>query len=61
MKKTILTTGLYGFTIAGGSAAIAQEKSFAWEGSLEIGVDSTVDAGDPTAELTDIPVTRRGV
>ena len=26
----------------------------AWEGSLEIGVDSTVDAGDPTAELTDI-------
>jgi hypothetical protein len=57
MKKTILTAGLCSLTMAGGSAAFAQEAGFTWEGSLEIGVDSTVDADDPATELTDTYLT----
>jgi len=31
----------------------AQERGFTWEGSVEIGVDSTVASDDPVAEVTD--------
>ncbi len=34
-------------------AASAQESGFTWEGSLEIGLDSTLSSDDPTAEITD--------
>lgn len=53
MKKTILTAGLYGLVLAGGTALHAQDAGFAWGGSLEVGVDSTVNASDPASEVTD--------
>ncbi|MEP1766221.1 MAG: hypothetical protein ABJJ53_06200 [Sulfitobacter sp.] len=53
MKKTALTTGLYAVALLGSTGAYAQETGFAWEGSIEIGIDSTVDADDSAAELTD--------
>lgn len=53
MKNTILTTGLCGLVMAGGTSVAAQEAAFTWEGSVEIGVDSTVRADDATAEVTD--------
>ncbi|MEH6739669.1 MAG: hypothetical protein V7695_14110 [Sulfitobacter sp.] len=57
MKKTTLTLGLCSLWLAGGTAAFAQEARFTWEGSLEIGVDSTVDADDSSAELSDTYLT----
>lgn len=53
MKTTTLTTGLFGLALAGGTSLAAQEAAFIWEGNVEIGVDSTVRADDPDAELTD--------
>lgn len=53
MKKTILKTGLFGLVMAGGTSLAAQEAAFTWEGSVEVGVDSTVRADDPNAEVTD--------
>lgn len=53
MKKTTLTMGLCGLWLAGGTAAFAQETGFTWEGSLEVGVDSTVDSDDPDAQVSD--------
>ena len=57
MKKTILTAGLYGLALTGGTAVYAQNAGFVWGGSIEVGVDSTVNATDPAAELTDTYVT----
>ncbi len=57
MTKTILAAGLCGLWMAGGTAAQAQEAGFTWEGSLEIGVDATVDADDRNAEVTDTYLT----
>jgi hypothetical protein len=57
MKKTTLTLGLCSLWLAGGTAAFAQESRFTWEGSLEVGVDSTVDADDSSAELSDTYLT----
>ncbi len=57
MKKMTLNAGLFSFVLAGGSAAYAQEAGFSWEGSLEVGVDSTVRADDPAAEITDTYLT----
>tara|TARA_R110002020_G_scaffold475858_3_gene713302 strand:- start:25959 stop:26399 length:441 start_codon:yes stop_codon:yes gene_type:complete len=53
MKKTILTAGLTGLVMTGATSVLAQEAGFTWEGSVEIGVDSTVDADDRAAEVTD--------
>ncbi|MCX7566358.1 porin [Sulfitobacter sp. F26169L] len=53
MKKTILTAGLYGIAVAGASPVAAQDARFTWEGSVEVGIDSTVRADDPNAEITD--------
>ena len=57
MKKTTLTLGLCSLWLAGGTAAFAQDSRFTWEGSLEVGVDSTVDADDSSAELSDTYLT----
>lgn len=53
MKNTILTTGLCGLVMAGGTSLAAQEAAFTWEGSVEVGVDSTVRADDSNAQVTD--------
>lgn len=53
MKKTHLLAGASALVLVGGPAAYAQEAAFTWEGSVEIGVDSTIDADDPAAEITD--------
>lgn len=53
MNRTILTVTLYGVALAGATMATAQDSRITWEGSLEIGVDSTLSADDPAAELTD--------
>lgn len=53
MKTTILTTGLVGLLVAGATSAAAQDAGFAWEGSVEVGVDSTLRADDQAAEVTD--------
>lgn len=53
MKKTILTAGLYGLVMTGATSVAAQEAGFTWEGSVEVGVDSTVQADDPINEVTD--------
>ena len=53
MKKTILTTGLFGLVLAGGTSLAAQEAGLTWEGSIEVGVESTVRADDPSAEVTE--------
>ncbi len=57
MKKTILSASLYSLALAGGTALSAQEAGFTWEGSLEVGVDSTISADDPNAEITDTYLT----
>ena len=57
MKKNALTASLYGLALAGGTALSAQEAGFTWEGSLEVGVDSTISADDPNAEITDTYLT----
>jgi hypothetical protein len=53
MKNNALTAGLCSLALAGGTSVAAQEAGFTWEGSMEIGVDSTVRADDPSAEVTD--------
>lgn len=53
MKKTILATGLLGLALAGGTSLAAQDAAFTWVGSVEIGVDSTLRADDPSAKVTD--------
>ncbi|KIN72381.1 porin [Sulfitobacter guttiformis] len=53
MQKSFLTAGLYGLVLAGGSSVMAQDAGFIWGGSVEVGIDSTVKADDPTAEVTD--------
>ncbi|WP_324752047.1 porin [Roseovarius sp. Pro17] len=57
MYRTTLTAGLCSLAVTGGTAALAQDARFTWEGSLEIGVDSTVRADDSAAELTDTYLT----
>lgn len=53
MNMTTPTLGICGLWLAGSTAALAQEVGFTWEGSLEIGVDSTIASDDSSAELTD--------
>lgn len=53
MKKTILTSGLSGLLMAAGTSLAAQDAGFTWEGTVELGVDSTLRADDPNAEVTD--------
>ncbi|WP_299024584.1 hypothetical protein [uncultured Sulfitobacter sp.] len=53
MKNKLLTTGLCSIVLAGGTSVAAQEARVTWEGSVEVGVDSTLRADDPTAEVTD--------
>ncbi|MBU2983369.1 porin [Lentibacter algarum] len=56
--KLHTTLGLLALSLAAaGSTAQAQSAGFSWEGSAEIGIDSTVSSGDPTAELTDTYLT----
>jgi hypothetical protein len=57
MKNTTLTVGLCGLWMAGATSVYAQEAGFTWEGSLEIGVDSTIDADDQGAEVSDAYLT----
>ncbi|KIN64652.1 hypothetical protein Z946_3544 [Sulfitobacter noctilucicola] len=51
MKMKMIAATLCG--LASSSAASAQERGLTWEGEVEIGVDSTISADDPKAELTD--------
>lgn len=60
MNKTLALSTLSGLLLAGGHAAKAEDAPFTWEGSIEIGVDSTIDSTDPTAELTDVYLTVEG-
>lgn len=53
MKMTILSAGISGLALASAGGAMAQEARFTWEGSVEVGVDSTVRADDPNSEVTD--------
>jgi hypothetical protein len=53
MKKTMIAAGVYSLALAAGTSVAAQDARFTWEGSLEVGVDSTVRADDPAAEVTD--------
>lgn len=55
MKKLMTSTLLAGVSWIGlNAAAHAQDTGpFTWEGAIEIGVESTFDSDDPTAELTD--------
>lgn len=57
MNNLKLTTGLCGLVLASTQAVYAQDTGFFWEGSVEIGIDSTVSSTDPTAELTDTYLT----
>ena len=50
--KTIIAPGAALFLLA--SHSYAQGIDFSWEGSIEIGVESTFHSDDPTAEITDI-------
>ncbi|WP_295508361.1 hypothetical protein [uncultured Sulfitobacter sp.] len=52
MKTTLVLATLCGVALAS-TSAVAQDSGFEWEGSIEIGVDSTLSSDDPTAELTD--------
>ena len=51
MKTAKLAIGT-GLVLFAATATHAQESCFTWEGSVEIGVDSTVSSDDLTAELT---------
>lgn len=51
MKTAKLAIGT-GLVLFAATATHAQESGFTWEGSVEIGVDSTVSSDDLTAELT---------
>jgi hypothetical protein len=53
MKTTVFLAALGAVGITGVTAASAQQIGFEWEGSVEIGVDSTVSSDDASAELTD--------
>lgn len=53
MKPTLVITTASTFLLGAGQYVYAQESGFSWEGELEIGVDSTFDADDPAAEITD--------
>jgi hypothetical protein len=53
MTHKYLIAGLSGLAFAGATPASAQDAAFQWESSLEIGVDSTLSADDPAAELSD--------
>ena len=54
MKNQTHLAGLCGLAMLCGHAAQAQDAGFTWEGSVEIGVDSTVSSDDPTAEFSDV-------
>ncbi|KIN61227.1 hypothetical protein Z945_2217 [Sulfitobacter noctilucae] len=51
MKKTILLATVW--SVASAYAVQAQDAGFTYEGEVEIGVDSTISADDPAAEITD--------
>ncbi|APE42733.1 hypothetical protein BOO69_04325 [Sulfitobacter alexandrii] len=53
MKKQLNLAGLCSLAILGAQSASAQDSAFTWEGSVEVGVDSTVSSDDPTAEFSD--------
>lgn len=53
MKTTLVIAGASALLTVYGHTAHAQERGFTWEGELELGVDSTFDADDPAAEITD--------
>lgn len=53
MKNQTQLAGLCSLALLGGQAALAQDARFTWEGSVEVGVDSTVRSDDPTAEFSD--------
>jgi hypothetical protein len=53
MNAKLLTAGLCGLALVGGTSVTAQETGFTWEGSVEVGIDSTVQADDSAAEVTD--------
>ena len=48
-----LTAGWAASLMLVAGAAAAQDTGFTWEGSLEVGVDSTVSSDDPAGEITD--------
>ena len=50
--KTIIAPGAALFLLT--SHSYAQSIDFSWEGSIEIGVESTFHSDDPTTEITDI-------
>ncbi|MBB3992808.1 hypothetical protein GGR95_000427 [Sulfitobacter undariae] len=53
MNHTLKTLGLFGLAMTYGTMAFAQDTGFTWEGSLEVGVDSTVSSDDKDAEFSD--------
>lgn len=53
MNKSVLAAGVYSLVLAGSHAAQAQVARITWEGSVEVGVDSTVSSDDPNNEITD--------
>ncbi|SFD90884.1 hypothetical protein SAMN04488523_103317 [Sulfitobacter brevis] len=53
MNTTVLLAGSLGLSGLIASGATAQQTGFTWDGSFEIGIDSTLHADDPTTELTD--------
>lgn len=53
MNKKLIVAGASAVWLAAGQGASAQDAGFVWEGEVEIGIDSTIDADDPAAELTD--------
>ncbi|MBW4963586.1 hypothetical protein [Sulfitobacter sp. CW3] len=57
MKTTVFVAALCAVSITGATAVSAQETGFEWEGTAEIGVDSTLSSDDASAELTDTYVT----
>ena len=61
MNKASVIAGLGSLMLANGQSALAEDSGpFSWEAEIEIGVDSTVDSTDPTAELTDLYLTAEG-
>jgi len=53
MKKMKSGMGLIAALLASSTAAHAQDTPLTWQGSVEIGVDSTIRANDPAAKITD--------
>ncbi|WP_108830016.1 porin [Ascidiaceihabitans donghaensis] len=53
MKTTLIFLTASAATLSLATSVLAQDTGFEWEGEIEIGVDSTVSADDPAAEITD--------